>query len=95
MNVVLSDAQRLDWLRLIRSESVGPRTFRSLLNTYGSAKAALEALPDLARKSGRLMLKVATLQEAEAEYAKTQQIGARLIAIGEPDFKAASTTITP
>ena len=42
----LSDEQRLDWLRLIRSENVGPRTFRALINHYGGARAALEALPD-------------------------------------------------
>jgi S-adenosylmethionine hydrolase len=37
----LTDEQRLDWLRLIRSSNVGPRTFRTLLNHTGSARAAL------------------------------------------------------
>jgi DNA processing protein len=41
----LTDEQRLDWLRLIRSQNVGPRTFRALLNHFGGARAALEALP--------------------------------------------------
>ena len=50
--VQLTDTQRLDWLRLIRSENVGPRTFRSLVNHYGSAGTALAALPDLARRGG-------------------------------------------
>ncbi len=50
--VRLTDEQRLDWLRLIRSDNVGPRTFRALLNHFGSARAALEALPDLARRGG-------------------------------------------
>ena len=35
--VRLSDEQRLDWLRLIRSDNVGPRTFRELVNHYGGA----------------------------------------------------------
>src|ERR1700731_834497 len=48
----LTDAQRVDWLRLIRSDNVGPRTFRSLLNHFGSARTALERLPDLARRGG-------------------------------------------
>ena len=39
----LNDEQRLDWLRLIRSENVGPRTFRALLNHYGGARAAPSA----------------------------------------------------
>jgi hypothetical protein len=42
----LTDAQRLDWLRLIRSDNIGPRTFRSLVNHFGSARAALERLTD-------------------------------------------------
>jgi DNA processing protein len=50
--VRLTDEQRLDWLRLIRSDNVGPRTFRSLLNHCGGARAALDALPDLARRGG-------------------------------------------
>ena len=51
--VRLTDVQRLDWLRLIRSENVGPRTFRTLLNHFGGARAALEALPDIARPAAR------------------------------------------
>ena len=41
----LSEAERLDWLQLIRSENVGPVTFQHLLTRFGSARAALEALP--------------------------------------------------
>ena len=48
----LTDDQRIDWLRLIRSDNVGPRTFRSLVNHFGSARAALERLPELARRGG-------------------------------------------
>ena len=48
----LTDAERIDRLRLIRSDNVGPRTFRSLLNHFGDARAALERLPDLARRGG-------------------------------------------
>ena len=82
----LTDEQRLDWLRLIRSENVGPRTFRTLLNRFGGASAALEALPDLARKSGRLLLKVATRVEAEKEMAAAARLGVRFVAMGEPDY---------
>ena len=51
--IALSDRQRLDWLRLIRSESIGPRSFRTLMNRFGGAAAALDALPELARTAGR------------------------------------------
>ncbi|WP_245439323.1 DNA-processing protein DprA [Microvirga aerophila] len=71
---------------MIRSEKVGPRTFRSLINKFGGASAALEALPDLARKGGRLLLKVATRAEAEKEIAAAARLGVRFIAMGEPDY---------
>ena len=50
--VRLSDEQRLAWLRLIRSENVGPVTFRELVNRFGSASAALDAVPGLAQRGG-------------------------------------------
>ena len=50
--VTLSDAERLASLRLIRSENVGPTTFRGLVGYFGSAQAALEALPGLSRRGG-------------------------------------------
>ncbi|UVF21823.1 DNA-processing protein DprA [Microvirga terrae] len=84
--MILTDEQRLDWLRLIRSEKVGPRTFRALVNQYGGAAGALEALPDLARRSGRLMLKVCSRAEAEKEMAAAARLGIRFIAMGEPDY---------
>src|SRR5882757_3509575 len=48
----LTEADRVDRLRLIRSYNIGPRTFRSLLNHFGDARTALERLPDLARRGG-------------------------------------------
>jgi hypothetical protein len=36
----LTNARRIDWLSLIRSDNVGPRT--SLINHYGSARAAID-----------------------------------------------------
>ena len=34
----LTDQQRFDWLRLIRSENVGPRTFRALVTNCGGRR---------------------------------------------------------
>jgi DNA processing protein len=84
--LALTDEQRLDWLRLIRSERVGPRTFRALVNQFGGARAALEALPDLARRAGRLTIKVASRAEAEREFENLARLGARLVAQGESDY---------
>jgi DNA processing protein len=48
----ITDAERIDRLRLIRANNVGPRTFRSLVRHCGSARAALERLPEFARRGG-------------------------------------------
>lgn len=80
----LTDAQRIDWLRLIRSDNVGPRTFRSLVNHYGSARAALERLPDLARRGGASKPgRVATPDEAAQEISICNTMGVALRAPGE------------
>lgn len=81
----LDDRQRLEWLRLIRSESIGPRTFRALLNRFGGAAAALDALPELARQAGKT-LKICPLVEAEREFEMLLRRGARLIALGEASY---------
>jgi len=65
--IALSDRQRLSWLRLIRSENVGPATFRALVNQFGGAEAALEALPALSCRGGRRSMRVFSVAEAEAE----------------------------
>jgi DNA processing protein len=86
----LSDAQRFDWLRLIRSENVGPRTFRALVNHAGGAKAALEALPELARRGGaRKDIRIATAEEIERELAAARRLGVRFVALGEPEYPPA------
>jgi DNA processing protein len=83
----LSDEQRLDWLRLIRSENVGPRTFRSLLNHFGGAKAALSALPDLARRGGASRTgRICSQEDAERELAAARRAGVALVALGEPEY---------
>src|SRR5579863_5217632 len=86
----LTDAQRFDWLRLIRSENVGPRTFRALINHAGGARAALEALPELARKGGaRRDIRIATSQEIERELELARKLGVRFVALGEPEYPPA------
>jgi len=83
----LPDEQRLDWLRLIRSDNVGPRTFRALLNHCGSARAALAALPHLARRGGATRAaRVCSREDAERELGAAKALGVTFIAIGEPDY---------
>lgn len=85
--VNLTDSQRIDWLRLIRSENVGPRTFRSLINHFGSAKAALERLPELARRGGATRVgRICSVDSAERELMLGRKLGIELLAPGEHGY---------
>lgn len=86
----LTDQQRFDWLRLVRSENVGPRTFRALITNCGGARAALSALPDLARRGGAARpIRVASVEEVEKELIAASKLGVRFVALGEPDYPPA------
>jgi len=81
-------------LRLIRTETIGPIGFYALLRRFGSAAAALEALPQLARRSERARtVTAASRAEAEAELAALQRIGARIVCRGEPSYPVALAAI--
>ena len=75
----LTDEERLDWLRLIRSQNVGPRTFRSLLNHFGDVRLALEGLPALARRGGGgVVPKICSREAAEREIEASRRLGVAL-----------------
>src|SRR5579862_3811801 len=77
----LEPQERLDWLRLSRSESVGPVTFYALLRRFGSAAAALDALPRLSRP-----VRPMTRADAAAELAAIERLGGRMLCWGEPAY---------
>src|SRR5258708_26430470 len=90
----LTDADRLDRLRLIRSDNVGPRTFRSLLRHFGTARAALERLPDLARRGGAAGPgRICSEDDARAELAAAGKIGVRLVAPEEAGYPPRLATL--
>ncbi len=84
-----AEKEKLAWLRLIRSENVGPITFNRLVDRFGSAEKALANLPDLAKRGGKLEgIKIASLGDAEKEMARCEKFGARLVAKYEPEYPA-------
>jgi DNA processing protein len=85
--VRLTDEQRIDWLRLIRTENVGPRTFRTLINQFGGAKRAIEHLPEIARRGGR-PLNVVSREEAAREISAAARLGVKYIGLGEIEYPA-------
>jgi DNA processing protein len=75
-----SESERLEWLRLARSENVGPVTFYELLNHFGSVRNALENLNELASRGGKSKpIEILSLKEAEQEYAMHIKRGAHLL----------------
>lgn len=70
-------------VRLIRSASIGPVTYRQLIQRFGSAQAALDAIPDLARRGGGKAPAIASGQDAGREIDKVEKLGARYLALGQ------------
>ncbi|AMM85296.1 DNA-processing protein DprA [Martelella sp. AD-3] len=92
--ISLSESQRIAWLRLIRSDNVGPATFRELINHCGSAEKALDMLPELAKRGGAMKrIRVASIADAEREMEAAARHNGRFVAIGEPDYPPALRAI--
>ena len=86
----ISDTERLARLRLIRSENVGPITYHQIIAHFGSAEAALDALPDMAKRGGRgRAIKICPRGDAERELAALDALDGTMIALGEPAYPAA------
>jgi DNA processing protein len=88
----LDDAERFAWLRLCRSEGIGPLTAAGLLQRFGSASAALAALPGLSRKSGRTV-RIAPADDVQRELEAAQRRGLVFLALPEPTYPAALRAI--
>lgn len=85
----LSDAERLACLRLIRSENVGPVTFRELINHFGGAQNALDALPELSRRGGAgRPIRLCSEDDAEKELEAASRTGAVSLFTIEPNYPA-------
>jgi DNA processing protein len=86
----LDDAGRLACLRLIRSDNIGPVTFRQLINQFGGAQAALDAVPELARRAGSSRaVRLCSIDYAEAELEAAARCGSRALFTIEPGYPSA------
>ncbi len=89
----MADMAALAALRLSRSRNVGPRTYARLLERYGDAEAALEALPEVAAGAGLKGVEAFPEADARAEIAAAERIGARMLRIGAPGYPQALAAI--
>lgn len=92
----LSDVERIDWLRLARTNGVGPVTFAKLIERFGDAESAIDALPRLAKRGGRAKpLKPASRDEARRELDRLDTLSARLLCAFEPDYPDLLASLDP
>ena len=70
-------------IRLIRSSSIGPVTYRQLIARFGNAQTTLDAIPDLARRGGGRPPRLCSLDDAQRERARVEKLGARYLVLGQ------------
>jgi DNA processing protein len=93
--VSLSDAERFARLRLARADRVGPVSFRQLLERFGGADRALDALPGLVRKGGSSGYALPPTDRIEAELVAGEKKGARLLVFGDADYPPMLAAVDP
>ena len=86
MSAALSDAERRDWLRLARTQNVGPVTFAQLIARFGTAAEALDALPRLVQRGGGDKARIPSVDDAKREIDALARIGGHLLASCERNF---------
>ena len=91
----MADSERLAWLRLARTENVGPVTFASLIARFGTAEAALEAVPKLAARGGKREFGIPPQSEIAREISDLEKLGGRFLLSCEPDFPAGLAALEP
>ena len=84
----MAEARHVAKLRLARSRNIGPVTYAQLLARFGTAEAALDAIPDLARRGGGRAPKLADLRAIETEMADVERLGASYIFLHERPYPA-------
>lgn len=84
---VLSQQEAFARIRLLRSPNIGPVSYRQLIARFGTAAAALDALPDLASR-GRGPYRPAPAEIIEREVVAVRRAGARYLFHDQPDYPA-------
>jgi DNA processing protein len=92
---VLSPAERIAWLRLARTDTIGPATFAALRARFPDIREACEAAPRMARRGGSRELQIPDEASAKAELDRLDRLRGRIIACIEPDFPPGLAVLDP
>jgi DNA processing protein len=95
MSRILDIAERLAWLRLARTNNVGPVNFAQLIARFGSASAAVEEIPRLVQRGGGKDFVLPPKGDAVHELEHLEKLGGRIIAACEPDFPHGLAALDP
>jgi len=82
----LANDNLADLLRLIRSENIGPVTFFQLIKRFGTAQAALAAIPELAQRGGKRQINICSTDIVEKEINNTHKLGAKFVVYGQKEY---------
>ncbi|HZW16417.1 MAG TPA: DNA-processing protein DprA [Brevundimonas sp.] len=91
----LPETERFARLRLARTDRIGPVTFKQLLDRFGSAERAIDALPDLLRRGGGHGRDLPPVTDIEAEIGAGARVGAQLIVLGDPHYPEMLAAVDP
>jgi DNA processing protein len=91
----VKDSERLAWLRLARTENIGPVTFAALIARFGTAEAALEAVPAMAARGGKPEFVIPPEAEIAREFAALEKIGGAFLFSCEPQFPHGLAALEP
>lgn len=92
-NKPITSTERRDRLRLIRTDGIGPVTWRELMDHFGTAGDAIAALPEFVGRGGKRKIEIGRAADADAELARLAELGARTVTLGEPDYPSALMAI--
>ncbi|MCZ6604344.1 MAG: DNA-processing protein DprA, partial [Alphaproteobacteria bacterium] len=83
---VVTPKERRDRLRLFRTARIGAGTYHEIMEHFGHATAALEAIPQMARNGGARPLRPVGEDEADRELEQIEALGGRIVTFGEPGY---------
>jgi len=84
-NTIISNQEKINWLRLARSKNIGSVTFNNIISLYKTASNAIKFLPDMIKKNNANIV-LSSEKSAINELEKTKKFGGDIILKCESDY---------